>query len=273
MIRQRLVLMCLGALAPCGFTSIDPAPGSRAPDTLTHRTILIGRSVDGRPIAAIETGDGDSPMKTLVVGCIHGNEPGGIAVAAKLEHTTPPPETDTWIIPDLNPDGVANGTRGNADGVDLNRNFPARWMPLEGVYDSGPRPLSEPESRLAARLIRRIRPSVSIWFHQHLDVVDDSTGSRQIERRFARVADLPVAPLTPEPGSAVTWESRRFPGATAFVVELPAGVLAPAALNRLALAVRAASVAAGRHGRWATFSVGPLAAAFAVFPRRGVAGE
>src|SRR5262245_4299096 len=249
MTRQRLALACFGALVLGGLISSDAASGSRARDAITHRTILLGRSVHGRPIAAIETGDGDNPEKTLVVGCIHGNEPEGITIAAKLEHTSPPPETDTWIISDLNPDGVANGTRGNAHAVDLNRNFPTRWRPLAGVFDSGPRPLSEPESRIASRLIRRIRPSVSIWFHQHLDVVDDSTGSRAIERRFASVAHLRMAPLTPEPGSAVTWQSHRFPGATAFVVELPPGVLTPPAVRRFALAVEMAAVAAKRQGR------------------------
>ena len=37
-----------------------------------------------------------------------------------------------WIVPSLNPDGVASDTRGNAHGVDLNRNFPFGWRPLDG---------------------------------------------------------------------------------------------------------------------------------------------
>jgi hypothetical protein len=87
-------------------------------------------------------------------------------------------------------------------------------------------------------LIERVRPTVSIWFHQHLDVVDDSTGNRSLERRFARAAGLRLGSLTREPGSAVTWETHRFPRASSFVVELPAGSLAPAAVDRLARAVR-----------------------------------
>jgi predicted deacylase len=92
----------------------------------------------------------------LVVGCVHGNEPAGIAVADALEHLSPK-GVDLWIVPDLNPDGVAADTRGNAHGVDLNRNFPFRWQPRTGVYASGPRPLSEREAGIAYRLIRRLR--------------------------------------------------------------------------------------------------------------------
>jgi murein peptide amidase A len=110
------------------------------------------------------------------------------------------------------------------------RGFPERFR----GYFSGPGPLSEPETRIAYRLILRVRPAVSIWFHQHLDVVDDSSGDVAQERRFARAAGLRMVPLTRDPGSAVTSESRRFPRSSPFVVELPAGSLAPGARARLA---------------------------------------
>jgi protein MpaA len=231
----------LAALCSAACVAVSSAG---AGDPTGHRTVTLGRSVDGRAITAVETGDLDSRHTTLVVGCIHGNECAGIRVATELERTSPPPETNLWIVPDLNPDGAAAGTRGNAHGVDLNRNFPWRWARLGGVHDSGPRPLSEPETRIAVRLIERVRPSVSIWFHQSLDLVDDSTGSRAIERRFAREAHLPLAPLPREPGSAVTWESHCFPRGSAFVVELPAGALGPAAAARVVRAVRVAAAAA-----------------------------
>ena len=216
--RHRLIVLCVLAFAAAAQAHAVNAT-ARA-DATVHRTFLLGRSVDGHTITAVEMGDPDTQRKTLVVGCIHGNE------------------TDLWIVTDLNPDGAAAGTRGNADGVDLNRNFPWHWQRLSGTYYSGPRPLSEPETRVAYRLIERVRPTVSIWFHQHLDLVDDSTGSRSLERRFARAAGLRLARLTREPGSAVTWETHRFPHASSFVVELPAGSLAPAGVTRLMRAVR-----------------------------------
>lgn len=189
-----------------------------------HRHVL-GHSVDGRPIVAFELGDPHSLRKVLVVGCVHGDEPAGTAVTSRLLTLAPPPGVDLWVVPSFNPDGQRSGARGNARGVDLNRNFPYRWRPLTGVYYSGSRPLSEPESRTAYRLLRRLRPAISIWFHQHLDVVDVPGRNSALERRFARLVGLPAASLPRQPGSIVTWENAAYPRGSAFVVELPAGQL------------------------------------------------
>lgn len=212
--------------------------GARSPAAGHGRRVLLGRSVEGRAVVAYEVGDTDSRWRELVVGCIHGNEQAGIAVARRLEQGSPP-GIDLWIVPVLNPDGLLARKRGNAHGVDLNRNFPWRWRPLRGLFYSGPAPLSEPESRIAYRLIRRLHPQVSVWFHQHLDVVDKSGGSTAIEERFADLVGLRLVQLTREPGSAVGWENNRFPGTTAFVVELPAGKLSQSGVGRFAHAVLA----------------------------------
>jgi protein MpaA len=208
--------------------------------TLLTGASLLGHSVEGRPIHAVEVGNPGSPNKELVVGCIHGNEPAGIAVARWLEHRSPT-GVDLWIIPVLNPDGRERDTRSNAHGVDLNRNFPFRWRSLEGPYDSGSRPLSEPESRAAYRFIRKLHPRVSIWFHQHLGAVDESGGSLQVERRFASRVRLPLERLVREPGSVVGWENHALRGSTAFVVELPSGKLSHSAVVRYGRAAVAAA--------------------------------
>jgi protein MpaA len=226
----------LAVLVPAAAT---PA----ATPTLVHRVVIVGRSVEGRPIEAIEIGDPSAARKALVVGCIHGTECAGVAVADTLAVMRPQPGLDLWIVPDLNPDGDAAGTRGNADGVDLNRNFPWHWKRLKGIFYSGPRPLSEPESRFAHRLILRIRPQVSIWFHQHLDVVDESGGRLAVERRFATLAGMKLKRLAREPGSAVGWENHVLERSTAFVVELPAGAVTTA--RAVALADAALVVAGG----------------------------
>jgi protein MpaA len=203
---------------------VPPRSAGRG-DPQSTRRLMLGRSWDGRPITVVERGDPDSPAKILVVGCIHGSEPAGIAIARRLASVVPPPETDIWTLADLNPDGVSVGTRTDAHGVDLNRNFPYGWQPLDphgGLHDAGPSALSERESRIAYRLIEHLRPELSIWYHQALDLVDASGGRRAIEEMYARLVSLPLVQLPRYPGSVTTWQNARV-GGTAFVVELPAG--------------------------------------------------
>jgi protein MpaA len=204
------------------------------------RRVVLGRSVRGRPIRAVELGDRRLPVSLLVVGVIHGNEPAGRR-AAQLIEARPPAGAHIWVIDDLNPDGVAAGTRANAQRVDLNRDFPWHWRPLpfaSGQY-SGPRPLYAPEARIAERLILRLRPRVTVWFHQPVDAIDLSGGDPAVERRFARLAGMRVRRLTRYPGSAASWQDHALPGTTAFVAELPPGRLRAPLANRLAGALRA----------------------------------
>ncbi len=227
--------MARAALTAALAALVLAAPAAAA----VHRTKLLGRSVQGRPIRAVEVGDPHG-TRVVVVGCIHGNETAGIAVARALEQLSPQ-GLDLWIVPDLNPDGVAAGTRQNAHGVDLNRNFPVRWRPLGGVYESGPHALSERETRIAYTLIGRLRPHVTIWFHQHLDMVWASGGERRIEKAFARVSGLPYHPLPQLAGSSVTWQNNALKGTTAFAAELPAGEPETPAVQRYVRAVLAAA--------------------------------
>lgn len=217
-----------------------------AATVLAALTITIGHSVQGRPLVAVENAGTSPRIRVLVVGCIHGDEQAGIAVARALEHVHTPNGVALWVIPVLNADGVAADTRQNAHGVDLNRNFPVRWRPLTGVFASGPRALSEPESRAAYGFIRRIHPLVTIWFHQHLDLVEKAGSVRRFERAFAAASGLPFHSLGRFAGSAVTWENATFPNTSSFVVELPAGTPTPAQVSRYVRAVLAVARLAAR---------------------------
>ncbi|WP_217923400.1 DUF2817 domain-containing protein [Miltoncostaea oceani] len=209
-------------------------PGGAAPAPPVHDAVL-GRSAEGRPVRVSVIGDRSAPVRVLVVGSVHGDEGAGRVLAAALRRR-PPALRDValWVVPDLNPDGAAAGTRQNARGVDLNRNFPDGWRargrPFD-TYHAGPRALSEPESRVAARLIRRLRPDVTVWYHQALALVDTGTArDGALPRTYARVAGLPARRLGYLPGVATRWQNRA--GGSAFVVELPGGAPAPAAIAR-----------------------------------------
>lgn len=200
---------------------------------------VLGRSERYRAIRLLESGNPHSP-RILVVGCIHGTECAGRTVVRLLARIPAPLHADLWLLDNLNPDGYVTGTRQNARGVDLNRNFPARWRPIGNRWEpeySGPRPLSERETRIAWRLILRLRPEVTIWFHQPQGLVRAWGHSIPIARKYAQLAHITFRRLRWPAGSAPNWQNHRFPRSASFVVELPPGPLPPRAAARYARAV------------------------------------
>jgi murein peptide amidase A len=241
------LLACLTALCLAAFAPLGDTPSLAAQRPAAIRIVVVGYSVDRRPIRAFVIGDPSAARRILVVGCIHGTEPAGEAITHRLRSLAPPAGAVWWLVDEFNPDGCLAGTRQNAHGVDLNRNAPWRWQHLEqpgGTYYSGPYPLSEPESRAINRLVRRLRPAVSIWYHQHATLVDSSSGGDPaIERRYARTVGLPYLRYPFVPGSITSWQDATFPHDTAFVVELPGGPLPPASVSRHVAAIMALSKA------------------------------
>lgn len=239
-----LLAMAVGATAtPArheGFLSFVPSPDS----PLAHRGVVsssagvAGHSTAGRPIALVQMGQLAIDGELLVFGCIHGDECAARGLQP-LSNGCPDPASDIYFVPNLNPDGLALGTRLNGRGVDLNRNFPSEWRPIGRRGDpqySGPRPFSEPETRLAARIVERLRPEVTIWFHQHRaerPLVRAWGGSVAAARRYASLARLPFRRLPWPAGTAPNWQNHRFPGTASFVVEMPRGPLPEPVQSRL----------------------------------------
>ena len=213
-------------------------------------SVLAGHSVQGAPIVAVRDGDPTAARTVLVVGDVHGNERAGRAVVRVLRRTRPPAGVQVWTVASLNPDGERAGTRHNARGVDLNRNFPTRWRgggrPWD-VFHPGPSPASEPETRALMRLVGRLRPDVTVHFHQHLDLVvlPRRHGDRSLARAYARRTGMRTAFLQDYRGTATGWQNAAHRGTTAFVVELPAGTPTPAQARRHARAVLRAGLEAG----------------------------
>jgi N-acetylmuramoyl-L-alanine amidase len=226
--------VALAGLAAASVAS-TPTPVTAA----AERSVVIGGSAEDRPIHAQLVGSPRARVKLLVVGSVHGNEPAGKAVVARLRRAKPPRGTALWLVADANPDGSAAGTRQNAHGVDLNRNFGFGWKPLEGTYESGSGPFSEPESQALAGFIEREQPRITLWYHQALEIIVKGGGDHWLERLYSRRSGLPRRALGPLPGTAISWQNDRFQGDTAFVVELPGGRLSPAGAARHARAVRA----------------------------------
>jgi Zinc carboxypeptidase len=209
---------------------------------------VLGKSVKGREIRAVEIGNPRAKLKVLVVGCVHGDECNGIAIAKRLAQASPVVGTDLWIVPNLNPDGLVLHTRRNAHGVDLNRNFPWRWDSATGTQPGsqeyrGPRPLSEPESMIAYDLIKRLKPAVTVWYYARKGpypppAVGEAGGRIPVARVYERLVKLGHVPGD-NPGSAPNWQNATVPNTVAFFVELPFEPLTRAEVSRHANAVRA----------------------------------
>jgi Zinc carboxypeptidase len=206
-----LVLFCgppvIGAvLAATGSL----ATAALAPQSLTHlvptaRTRhVLGYSVGHRPIVAWLVASGRARASVLVVGSIAGDEPGGIAVTRFLASQAAVTGVRLWLIPD----GASRGTRVNADGVDLNRNFSFRWQYLGAPgsrFYSGPRPSSEPESRAIEAFIKRTRPGLAIMASRAL------RSSRGLGRTtLGRTATCPSARAAPTAATRLSGKRHRL---------------------------------------------------------------
>jgi carboxypeptidase T len=157
------------------------------------RETQVGSSVQGRPLWRFDLGSRDPQAPSvLLTALIHGVEVIGsvtlMDVVSRLIAEGGPPEGARYVVmPMVNPDAFANNMdrlsrgysahqRKNANGVDLNRNFPIvssvkPWHPFSGStyrrmpHYRGPRPLSEPESRAVYDVAMQIRPRLALGFH------------------------------------------------------------------------------------------------------------
>ena len=195
-------LLPLGAMVLLASAAGYPAPAveAAAATTSTSATgqaddrVLIGHSVRGRPIWAYRRGNPDAERVVVVVGQMHGDEPAGVVTARSIRDRMPISErAQVWVVPTMNPDGLAADSRYNARGVDLNRNWPTNWEP-GGTAGSGP--VSEPETRAMLWFLKRVEPTFVASMHQPFKVIGRSDKNMRYVRRLSDQLDLPISRIS-----------------------------------------------------------------------------
>jgi protein MpaA len=186
---------------------------------------VFGTSVQGRPLEAFRMGD-PKGVTVAVIGVIHGNEEAGLLITDELVKMQIPKGVNLWVIPSINPDGTALDRRGNANRVDLNRNFPHGWARIgqPGYWQyAGPSRASEPETKAIIAFFREIKPALGLWYHQDLNIISPGVGFEgEIRARYGALTGLPMKRITGGryTGVAATWQKKGLKNSMAFVVEL-----------------------------------------------------
>jgi protein MpaA len=207
------------SLRPRPLWGTFPSP----PDT-------YGRSLLGLPL---EVWRPRGECRLLIHAGIHGEEPETTyALSRALRQLTEAPEHVAVILA-ANPDGLIRGTRGNARGVDLNRNFPSKdWRPLpvthrstledesDIILRSGDAPASEPETLALLNLIATLQPKAIVALHAPLACIDDANLS-PLGKRLSQRTGMPLVSDVgyPTPGSFGSWGSDN--GITVVTYEFP----------------------------------------------------
>ncbi len=175
---------------------------------------------------------------SLVIGVFHGDEPQGKYLIERYinNHSTIQPfnpstlqpfNHSTLFIPCLNPDGMAAKTRTNANGVDLNRNFPTQnWTLSEQTTNKNPEgqtiigketekneffggesPTSEIETQFLIDVIEKYKPKTILTLHAPYKVVNYDGPAQDLAQKVSDIINYPVEESIgyPTPGSFGTW--------------------------------------------------------------------
>tara|TARA_R110002072_G_scaffold64203_9_gene160015 strand:+ start:60180 stop:60851 length:672 start_codon:yes stop_codon:yes gene_type:complete len=177
-----------------------------------------GTSVEGDEIPAFRTEEKANEWTYLMAGT-HGDEVEGVYVLQKLFEWLKEKEDlkkNFIVIPILNVDGYRAGTRINAHGVDLNRNYACdSWDPTakEPKYNPGPSALSEPENVFLDKLFKKFPPKLILSFHSWKPILNFNGDCEEVANFLARYNNYPILKEDigyPTPGSLGEYGPQKY---------------------------------------------------------------
>jgi len=149
----------------------------------------------------------DNYKPILVIGVFHGDEPQGDFLIK--EYIKSNQNSEMLFIPCLNPDGMNLKTRQNANGVDLNRNFPtANWERVEDkTFYGGEMPNSENETKFMVNVIQEYKPKLILSLHAPFCTVNFDGDAYKYAEKISEIINYPVQEDIgyPTPGSFGTY--------------------------------------------------------------------
>jgi protein MpaA len=229
------LLSSLGALLISGLailiffsSTVLAEPISKPP---IQEILVIGYSTKGVPVIAKRYGNLGGKV-VVAIGSIHGNEKSGLSITKALAALGEKQGYTLWIIDRANPDGTALDQRGNARGVDLNRNFNVGWKKIPCISSakncSGPYSMSEPETTALAAFMLQVQPRMVIFYHSVGNTIDTYTAAVASPKALAvysKVSGIPRGTVSCGPagctGTATKYIFTNIPTSTPFVIELP----------------------------------------------------
>lgn len=144
----------------------------------------LGHSIQGRVIWGLKITDNptieENEPEVRICGCHHGNEYMSVELPLLMawhlvqNYSSNPyiknlvDNREIWIIPMVNPDGREMGTRYNANGVDLNRDYGYLW----GGEGGSPAPFSQPETQIIRQHALENNFVLSLSYHCSGDIVN-----------------------------------------------------------------------------------------------------
>jgi protein MpaA len=157
--------------------------------------------------------------KLLIHAGIHGEEGETTVALSRALRLLSQPSPHCAVVLAANPDGLIRGTRGNARGVDLNRNFPTQdWqsdpvthrstldVERDVVLSPGTHAGSEVETSALMRLVEELKPETVVALHAPLACIDDANPG-PLARWLAEETGMPLVQDVgyPTPGSFGAW--------------------------------------------------------------------
>jgi protein MpaA len=212
---------------------------------------VFGWSVENRPLIQFEFGNKESKKLTLLQCAVHGDERPAVPMCMNVirdhldKKRTLSPELTVVVQPLTNPDGFFRSppTRPNANGVDINRNFPTPEWEAEAQEAwkkrdrSDPRKFpgkiagSEPETVAIIDFVKARKPQKIMQIHTPLSFLElDTRGDADKKRRAQFLAinmlknakNLDYKAFGVWPGSMGNWAGRHL-GIPVYTLELPTG--------------------------------------------------